>query len=67
MEVRKIEKEIKTIEAVLGVLYRCLALYKGIGDIRQCKEIRADITIVEKELRILIAEKEAEIVATREP
>ena len=67
MNARKIEKEIETIEAVLGVLYRCLTLYREIGDIRQCKDIRSDITLVEKELRILIAEKEAEIVATREP
>lgn len=67
MNARKIEKEIETIEAVLGVLYRCLTLYKGIGDIRQCKEIRADITLVEKELRILIAEKDAETVAIKEP
>jgi hypothetical protein len=67
MNARNIEKEVEVIEAVLGVLYRCSTLYRGIGDIRQYKETRADIMIVEKELRILIAEKEAELNATREP
>ena len=60
-KLKKVEKEVKVVEEVLGVIYRCLTLYKGLGDIRQCK------AIVEKELRILIAEKDAEIVATREP
>jgi hypothetical protein len=67
MKARSFEEELETLEAVLGVLYRCLTLYRGIGDIRQYKETRADITLVEKELCILIAEKDAETVATREP
>jgi hypothetical protein len=67
MDAKKIEKEVKVIESVLGVLYRCLTLYRGIGDIRQYRETRADIMIVEKELRLLLAEKEAEANATREP
>ena len=67
MKVKKLEKEVEVVEEILSVLYRLLALYRGIGDINQCKATRADITLVEKELRILIAEKDAEIVATREP
>jgi hypothetical protein len=67
MNVKKLEKEIKVIEEVLGVLYRCLTLYKGIRDTRQYKETRIDIMIVEKELRLLIAEMEAELNATKEP
>lgn len=67
MSAREIEKEIKIIEYVLGVLYRCLKLYKGIGDSRQYKDTRIDIAIVEEELNRLIAEKEAELNATREP
>ena len=67
MKNRDFEKDIKVTETVLGVLYRCLAFYKGLGDTRQYKETRTDITMVEKELRILIAEKEAELEATREP
>ena len=66
-ESRNLEKEVKVIEEVLNVLYRCLTLYKGIGDIKQYKATRADITLVEKELILLIAEKEAEIVASKEP
>jgi hypothetical protein len=67
MKLKDLEKEIEVIENVLGTLYRCLTFYKGIGDIRQYKETRADITLVEKELCSLIAEKDAEIVATKEP
>jgi hypothetical protein len=67
MRVRSLEQEIKLVEGILGVLYRCLTLYRELGDISQCKAIRNDIRLVEEELRILIAEKEAEIVATREP
>lgn len=66
MEARNMEKEIKVIETVLGVLYRCLAFYKGLGDTRQYRETRADITIVEKELHLLISEKEAELNAIKE-
>jgi hypothetical protein len=64
---RDFEKEIKVINHVLGVLYRCLALYRGIGDSTQYRETRADITIVEKELIELISEKEAEANAIEEP
>jgi hypothetical protein len=67
MNAKKIEEEVKVINSVLGALYRCLTLYKEIGDIRQVREVRADITLVEKELCILIAEKDAEPVATKEP
>ena len=67
MNAKKIEEEVKVIDSVLGALYRCLTLYKEIGDIRQVREVRADITLVEKELCILIAEKDAETVATEEP
>lgn len=67
MNSKRFEEELKSMEAVLGVLYRCLTLYKKIGDIRQCKEVRADISLIEKELSILIAEKDAETVATKEP
>jgi hypothetical protein len=67
MKLKDLEKEIEVIENVLGTLYRCLTFYKRIGDIRQYKETRADITLVEKELCSLIAEKDAEIVATKEP
>jgi hypothetical protein len=67
MKLKDLEKEIEVIENVLGTLYRCLTFYKGIGDIRQYKETRADITLVEKELCSLIAEKDAETVATKEP
>ena len=64
---KSLEKEVEVIEEVLNVLYRCLTLYKGIGDIKQYKATTADITIVEKELKLLITEKEAEWNATREP
>ena len=67
MNGKKLEEEVKVVNSVLGALYRCLTLYKEIGDIRQVREVRADITLVEKELCILIAEKDAETVATREP
>jgi hypothetical protein len=67
MEARSIEKEIEVIETVLGVLYRCLALYRGMGDSTQYRETRADITMIEKELNLLISEKEAELNAIREP
>ena len=67
MEARNLEKEIKVTDYVLNVLYRCLMLYKGTGDVRQYRETRADITLVEKELTKLISEKEAEANATREP
>jgi hypothetical protein len=67
MNAKKIEEEIKVINSVLCTLYKCLKLYREIGDIRQVREVRADITLVEKELCILIAEKDAEPVATKEP
>lgn len=67
MNAKDFEKERRVIEEVLNVLCRCLTFYKEIGDIRQVREVRADITLVEKELCILIAEKDAEPVATKEP
>jgi hypothetical protein len=67
MSARSFEKERENIESVLGVLYRCLALYKGIGNVDQYKAVRSEITLIEKELSLLIEEEDAEIVATKEP
>jgi hypothetical protein len=64
---KDINRDIEVVKTVLGVLYRCLAFYKGLGDTKHYRDTRNDITMVEKELRLLIAEKEAELNATREP
>lgn len=64
---REVKREIEVVENMIRILNNCLVLYVRKNELRNIKNTLKDIQLCKKELKKLIAAKNVEVEAEKEP